>query len=92
MRPARHLLRRPAPLAAPRPRAPVLADELADADAVGDGVADGDPLADGAGVGVVVGVVAPLFGACKITWRNSSWAVVPTRFTTFWLPARARRR
>ncbi len=66
---------------------------MADADAVGDGlapddgVADADPLADGVGVGVATGVVAPLFGATRITWRNSSWAVVPTRFTTFWLPA-----
>ena len=84
----------PAPLDAPFPscpRAPLLADELADADAVGDALADGvgdaDPLADGVGVGVVTGVVAPVFGACRITWRNSSWAVVPTRFTTFWLPA-----
>ena len=75
-----------------------MADELADADAVGDGlvlaeepvdgVADGDPLADGAGVGVVAGaVVAPLFGASRSTSRNSSWAVVPTRFTTFCVPA-----
>ena len=49
---------------------------LADADAVGDalaeGVADDDPLADGVGVGAVVAVVAPLFGASRSTSRNSS--------------------
>ena len=39
------------------------------------------------GVGVVVAVVAPVFGAYKSTWRNSSWAVVPTRSTTFCVPA-----
>ena len=52
--------------------------------AVADGVAVAFVLADGVGVGVGVAAVA-VFGAISSTSRNSSWAVVPTRSTTFWV-------
>src|SRR5262249_12923236 len=56
-------------------------DGLALAFVLADGVGVG--VADGGGVGVGVGVAElALFGATRITWRNRSRAVVPTRLTT----------
>src|SRR6202000_1652993 len=40
---------------------------------------EGDPRGDGAGAGACCWGVP---GATITTWRKSSWAVVPTRFTT----------
>ena len=68
---------------------------VAEADALGLALAVLELLADGDGedeapedgVGVGVGVAVAVFGAIRSTWRNSSWAVWPTRLTTFWVPA-----
>ena len=73
----------PAPAApgAPAAWAEELADALGDAFAVelalGDGVPDAEALGDG------VAAAAAVFGATSSTWRKRSWAVCPTRSTTF---------